>query len=118
MKQVDTNITYMVDRDRWAKMSIFDQMGNISSEVGRSFIARRHDNDVDCMLAVERAIELFDATIMALIANKSPKSREVLRAKESYLNSIFGDTYQPENDASLERYFMQFAVASRLKRFN
>ena len=113
-----TDVPYMVDRDRWAKMTIFDQMGNISSEVGRSFNAKRRHNDVDCKMAVNRAIDLFDATVSALIANKSPKSREVLRAKETYLDAIFDESTSPADESSLERYFMQFAVASRLSRQN
>jgi hypothetical protein len=31
-------INHQVDRTKWAKMSLIDQMGNISSEVGRAII--------------------------------------------------------------------------------
>jgi hypothetical protein len=95
-------------------MSIFDQMGNISSEVGRSFNAKRRNDNADCLRAVGRAIDLFDATTSVLIANKSSKVKEVLRAKETYLTAIFDTTGQEENDQSLEKYFMQYALAARL----
>ena len=110
------NLPYVVDKDRWSRMNIFDQMGNISSEVGRSFNAKRHGNKADCLQAVWRAIDLFDATISMLIATKSPRSKEVLRAKEVYLSAIYGDSEQPTEDRALEQYFMQFAIASRLNR--
>jgi len=109
-----TNL-YAVDKKRWGQMTIFDQMGNISSEVGRSFSAKRRGDDADCSRAVERAIDLFDSTISLLIKNKSPKSKEVLRAKESFLSAIFNKTQQSD-DQKLERYFMQYAIASRLNR--
>jgi hypothetical protein len=110
------NTPYEIDRERWSKMNIFDQMGNISSEVGRSFSAKRHNNEADCLQAVERAIDLFDATTSVLIESKSPKVKEVLRAKESYLTAIFDKTGLVVDDQSLERYFMQFAIAARLNK--
>ena len=110
------NEPYEVDQERWSKMNIFDQMGNISSEVGRSFNAKRHNNDADCLQAVKRAIDLFDATVLALISKKSPRVKEVLRAKETYLTAIFDKNESPTDDQSLERYFMQYAVASRLNK--
>jgi len=110
------NVPYAVDRERWSKMSIFDQMGNISSEVGRSFSAKRRRDDAGCAQAVGRAIDLFDATVSSLIANKSIRSKEVLRAKEVYLSAIYDEAQQVEDNQSLERYFMQYAVAARLNR--
>jgi hypothetical protein len=107
---------YVIDRKRWAKLSIFDQMGNIYSEVGRSFNARRQNNSHDCQAAINRAVSLFDETIDALIAQKSPKAKEVLRAKEEYLRTINDSHASQERISSLDRYFLQFAVAARLGR--
>jgi hypothetical protein len=116
MEQIDAvDRSYVVDQDCWSRMSIFEQMGNISSEVGRSFSAKRRGDELDCQQAVARAIDLFDATVSQLIASKSPRSKEVLRAKESFLAAIFGKTQQSD-DQNLERYFMQYAIASRLNR--
>ena len=61
-------INYSINRERWAKMTIFEQMGNIASEVGRSFNAKRRNDKESCLLAVSRAVDLFDATISSLIA--------------------------------------------------
>jgi len=108
--------SYAVDQERWSKMSLFDQMGNISSEVGRSFNAKRRNNDVDRMQAVARAIDLFDATSASLIVAKSPRLKELLRAKDAYLAAVFNQVSSAQDDQAIEKYFMQYAIAARLNR--
>ena len=107
---------YTIDEVKWAKLDIFNQMGNIYSEVGRSFKTKAQQNPKDYEEAVGRAIDLFDASIRALIAEKSPRSKEVLRAKEQFLDLAFNDKATLDATQSLDRYFMQFAVAARLNR--
>ena len=107
---------YTVDRTKWEKMTIFEQLGNIYSEVGRSFEAKKRGAMALAMPAMYRAIDLFDATVEVLVRNKSPKTKEVLRAKEVYLNTIFDSGEAAEKMASLDRYFYQFAVAARRQR--
>lgn len=107
---------HTVDRERWANMTIFDQMGNISSEVGRSFNARRQGQAENENLAMVRALDLFDATIDNLIANKSIRSKEVLRSKDQYLSALLSPKFDENAGASIEKYFMQYAIASRLNK--
>ena len=107
---------YLVDRSRWAKLDIFNQMGNIYSEVGRSFKTIGQVDSKDHFEATVRAIDLFDATVEALIQKKSPKAKEVLRAKEVYLDFVNNSNASRQSIQSLENYFMQFAVAARLNR--
>lgn len=107
---------YTIDRSRWAEMTLFEQMGNIGSEVGRSFNAKRRNNDAEKLRAIERAIDLFDATLEVLIACRSPRAKEILRAKEVYLLAVLDENGSIESERSLERYFMQFAIAARLNR--
>ncbi len=109
-------ISYQVDRAKWAKMSIFDQMGNISSEVGRAINAKKQNNKEDMANATIRALDLFDATIDELIKAKSVKSKEVLRSKEQFLSIINTQNASSQELNSLDRYFTQFAIASRLNR--
>jgi len=52
-------------------------------------------------------LDLLDATAEQLARQKSPKLREVLRARE-----LFADM----EDESLEGYFMWFALAARRDR--
>lgn len=104
---------YSIDQNRWATLDIFNQMGNIYSEVGRSF-KTKNLNDADHTKAVARAIDMFEATVQSLIRLKSPKAREVLRAKEQFLAVIYDKDAPQESIQSLDRYFMQFAIAARL----
>ena len=107
-------VDYAVDRKRWSKMSIFDQMGNIYSEVGRTFKAKQDHDQERYELALARAIDLFDATTFALVEERSPKTKEVLRAKEEFLDAC--GTADTKEIKDLDRYFMQFAIAARLTR--
>lgn len=95
-------------------MSIFDQMGNIYSEVGRTFKARQSDDQGRYEQARARAIDLFDATAAALVKQRSPKLKEVLRAKEEFLRVC--ELKDTASERNLDSYFMQFAVAARLSR--
>lgn len=107
---------YTVDRKRWSAMTIFEQMGNIYSEVGRSIIAKQRNNQEDCNYAVIRALDLFDATVDDLVRQKSPRTKEVLRAKDQYLHAIYDQNAGHDACINIDRYFMQYAIAARLHR--
>lgn len=104
--------SYEIDRERWGQLSIFEQMGNISSEVGRSINATRSGKKARAQRAVDRAVDLLDATVEVLVAQNSPRVKEVLRAREEYLRLFFDDTFDQDAD-NIARYFNQFAVAAR-----
>ena len=108
-------IPYTIDRTRWARLSIFEQMGNIGSEVWRAITAKQQGRSEDCQQAVIRALDLFSATVEPLIAEHSARAKEVLRAKEQFLEAIYGEESQ-EFFQSLNQYFFQYAVAARLAR--
>ncbi|HEX6462497.1 MAG TPA: hypothetical protein VFZ58_04500 [Candidatus Saccharimonadales bacterium] len=54
-------VEYAVDRKRWAEMNILDQMGNIYSEIGRTFKAQQNHDEERYAQALLRASDLFDA---------------------------------------------------------
>jgi hypothetical protein len=104
---------YQVDRERWAKMTINEQMGNIGSEVGRAIIAHRSGNKSREDRAIDRAIDLFSATIESLVGtNYSYRLKEVLRARDEFLRLFFDGTFEADAK-NIERYFMNFAFAAR-----
>jgi len=104
---------YQIDRERWAKMTINEQMGNIGSEVGRAITARRSGNKVREDRAIDRAIDLFSATVEVLAGTRySYRLKEVLRAREEFLRLFFDDTFDSDAD-KIERYFMNYAFAAR-----
>lgn len=100
---------YTVDRERWNRLSIFEQLGNIGSEVGRTLRLKRKGEDYQAALI--RALDLFDATVEPLIKSKSHRAKEVLRARDQFLQALF-----VADDPTIEHYFMQFAIAARITR--
>ena len=98
----------MIDRERWAKLSLFEQMGNIGSEVGRAIAARENPARRDA--AIERALDLFSATAACY---SGPRLREILRARDEFLRLFYGDS---TDYAGVERYFYHFALAARRDR--
>lgn len=106
---------YMVDRKRWLATDIFQQMGNVYAEVGRTVRAYKSADQTRFEAALTRAVDLFDATIEAHSTSRYRVS-EILRARSQFLSLFYGKTRSEDWD-SLENYFMQFAVAARLRQF-
>ena len=98
----------MINRERWASLSLIDQMGNISAEVGRAIQSRENPTRRDG--AIERALELFSATIDCY---SGLRLREILRARDEFLALFYGDSTDYDG---VERYFHHFAIAARLGR--
>ena len=98
----------MIDRERWAKFSLFEQMGNIGSEVGRAIAARENPARRDA--AIARALDLFAVTAKCY---SGPRLREILRARDEFLRLFYGDSTDYEG---VERYFYNFALAARRDR--
>ncbi len=101
---------YAVNRERWAQLSIFAQMGNIYAEVGRSLSAKSRDQQQVAQQAAVRAFDLFDATAEHLAQLQSPRLKEVLRAREMFAADFFSDA----NESTLESYLLPFATAARM----
>ena len=97
-----------INRERWARLSLFEQMGNIGSEVGRAIASR--DNPARRDGAIERALDLFSATAECY---SGLRLREILRARDEFLRLFYGDSTDYEG---VERYFYLFALAARRNR--
>ncbi|HTE58010.1 MAG TPA: hypothetical protein VK694_04665 [Verrucomicrobiae bacterium] len=100
------------DRDAWAELDIFNQMGNIGSEVGRALAAKRQGKTERMQSAFFRGMDLINATVDVWSASHKTAVPELLCARELFAESILTDKV----DATLEKYFMQFAIAARLQR--
>lgn len=104
--------SYEIDRQRWKQMSIYEQLGNVSSEVGRAINATRAGKESRAQGAIDRALDLIDATVEVLVQQKSPRVKEILRAREEFLRLFYDGTF--ENDAdNIAKYFNLFAIAAR-----
>ena len=97
-----------IDREKWAGLSLIEQMGNISSEVGRAIKWRENPARRDG--AIERALDLFSATAACY---SGLRLREILRARDEFLRLFYDDS---TDFSGVERYFNQFALAARRGR--
>ena len=88
----------------WQKLSLYEQMGNIGSEVGR--VARARD-EISRQKAFERALELFDLTVQD--KRRRNQLREILRAREVFVEEVL----EGKDLSDLDKYFLNFAVAAR-----
>ena len=97
-----------IDREKWAGLSLVEQMGNIGSEVGRAINSRENPARRDD--AIERALDLFSATAAC---HSGRRLREILRARDEFLRLFFDDS---TDFSGVERYFYHFALAARRGR--
>ena len=97
-------------------MSLFDQMGNISSEVGRAINAKKQNNIENMDSAIIRALDLFDATTDVLVSIKSIKVKEVLRSKDQFLTIINENNPSIKELHRIDKYFTQYAIVARLNK--
>ena len=98
----------MIDRKKWAGLSLVEQMGNISSEVGRAI--RSQDNPARRDGAIERALDLFSATAACYSGRRL---REILRSRDEFLRLFYDGSTDFDG---VERYFHHFALAARHDR--
>ena len=103
---------HVFDRKAWAALDVFNQMGNIGSEVGRAITAKHEGKELRKMSAFYRGMDLINATIDTWQTQKRGAIPELLRAREQFAETILTD----KEDPTLERYFMQFAIAARSTR--
>ena len=97
---------------KWQQLSLTEQLGNIGSEVGRARKWQGKDEKI-FKGAVERALELFDLTLEDARWKKS--WYEIARAREVFVDAIFGGKEYKSSLEDLDRYFYYFAYAARNK---
>jgi hypothetical protein len=100
--------------EHWQKLSLFEQLGNIGSEVGRALAAQKRMEKTKMDAALDRGLELFDLAI------GDPKNRthlkELCRAREVVCSFFFAGECYGYTPEALEKYFMSFAIAARMNR--
>lgn len=99
--------------EKWQRLTLYEQMGNIGSEVRRAFRAKGKD-EKSFNNAVERTLELIDLTVAD--PKRKHHLKEILRAREVFCDAISGRGQYKSSLSDVDRYFMQFAMAARLKK--
>jgi hypothetical protein len=98
---------------RWWTLSLFEQMGNIGSEVGRA-TRWSSANPALAEAAFHRALELIDLTLDDPRHRESvARLREIARAREVVVDFLSGSNRYGSTGPSLQKYFDAFAVAGR-----
>ena len=94
----------------WSKLSLPEQLANIGSEVSRVQKWQRKDENI-FWGAVERALELFDLTLMD--PRWRDRLREIARVREVFCDAVTGGGEYKSTLEDLDRYFLNFAFLSR-----
>ena len=103
-----------ISKERWYKLSLAEQLGNIGSEVGRA--AKWQERDEKSFWGVvSRAMELFDLTQND--QRWSYRRKELDRAREVFADAVLGGKEYKSNIRDLEKYFMPFAVRALSSNF-
>lgn len=100
---------------RWATLSLAEQLGNTGSEVSRAIRAQATGNSARFEGALNRALDLFDRTA-ADSRWAGHRRREILRAREEFCRLFFERPAPVGSAEGLERYFLYFAQAANRTR--
>ena len=113
-----TEITHRELADgRWWTLSLAEQLGNVGSEVSRTFKWRSRNPQM-AERSLARALELIDLTLDDPRHRGSvARLRGICRAREVLLDFVVGPNQHGSTEATLQHYFDAFAwAAARLRR--
>jgi hypothetical protein len=100
-------------RGRWKKLSFFEQMANVGSEVERTIRWKNKGNKEYSDMAFYRALELLDLTISD--PKNTSKLKEIVRTREALADYFAFSNEYHSTDKSWQNYFYAFSWAARLK---
>ncbi len=98
---------------RWFVMPLVEQLAHVGSEVGRMLRWQEQDPSA-CERAFCRALELLDLTLQD--PRWKGRRKELTRVREFLCDAMSGGSIYGSDLAGLDRYFYQYAVASRIHR--
>ncbi|MFA6396707.1 MAG: hypothetical protein WCW84_12150 [Sulfurimonas sp.] len=99
---------------RWHDLSLLEQMANIGSEVGRAINSREQHKEERAINAGYRALELFDFSLND--PKQSHRLKEIARARECFADFFFGENEFAFTGDWWQKYFLDFAIATRQHR--
>jgi hypothetical protein len=98
---------------RWQTLTLVEQLANVGSDVARAHRWQGKDPLLS-EKAFIRALELLDLTIGD--DRWKGRRKELTRVRELLCDAMFGGSEYGSDLASLDRYFLHFAVAARAGR--
>ena len=98
---------------RWHQLSLFEQFGNVGSEISRAVKWMGRNSELS-RGALERALELIDLMLDDPRHRQSaPRLREIARVREVVVDFFDGINEYGSTSAGLQRYFDAYALAVR-----
>ncbi len=102
---------------RWHKLSLFEQLGNVGSDVDRAIKWKNRGVQEDSERALLRALELLSFTINdPKHKGKGGRLKEMVRAREVLLDYFYGDNQYGYTDEALSKYFYNYAITAALQK--
>lgn len=101
--------------DRWRTLTLAEQLGNAGADIGRAIQARENGNESRVASNLARALAQLDLTL-ADPRWAGHRRREIARAREVVCDFLAGDNVYGSAPASVERWFMAYAVQARTAR--
>ncbi len=98
-------------RDRWQKMSIFEQMGNISSEISRAEGWEKKGDAEARNNALARALELINFTLDD--RKNQGRLKEAARLQEIVADKYAASSVYQISLRELSDYLLPFAIKAR-----
>jgi hypothetical protein len=100
--------------DRWFKFSLFEQLGNVGSDIERA-IQWRNKGDLEASKAAfYRALELLNFTILDPKHRK--RLRELARVREALIDYFLCDNEYNSTDKQWQDYFFDYAYAAAVQK--
>ncbi len=94
-------------KEKWMKMSLAQQMGNIGSEFSRMISLKQKGDLKNSQNSFDRTLGLLDLTI------SQRKSRELFRLREVICDLFLGKNTYKVSTKYLKDYFLFFALSAR-----
>ncbi|MBA2123766.1 hypothetical protein B9J78_02340 [bacterium Unc6] len=97
---------------KWFKLTFYEQMANIGSEVERAILWREKNTQFS-LKAIYRALELLDLTISDTKNCVVSRLKELCRLREILVDCFCFDNYYSSTDEFWRKYFYPFYYAAR-----
>ncbi|MCS7232087.1 MAG: hypothetical protein RMJ67_08125 [Elusimicrobiota bacterium] len=108
--------TLAIDKNKWFKLSLVEQMANVGSEVIRAINWRRKGDFEYSKRAIERALELLYLTIEDPKNKKFSRLKELKRVYEFLVDYFYFNNQYGSSDEGWFKYFYAFNYKANIEK--
>ena len=108
--RIHRGLTY----ERWWQLSILEQLANVGCDASRAIRHKKQDKPVDGRLALERMLELLDATTFD--PKNKKRLKELLRIREMFIDFFLYENEYKSSEEFWEQYFYDYNYAAAIER--